>query len=371
MKNEASHSEFRGRTVRYLSGEMGSDECRRFEQEMAGDEEKQRIFGEYTSIWSGVDRLAAQQKYDLDAEWEQFSGKIELEQTKGQRSGNTDLDEHQDHRTRSLDIDGKVDDGIQEDKTGVPPVRAITRRAFAWRIAAVFVAGLAGLAGWFLIRNNISYEQLAVQQGTEVIELSDGSVITLNAGSRLKYNMDDPDQRNVILRGEAFFEIARDPGRPFIIEAGSAMIQVLGTSFNVNAYEENEVVEVTVATGLVSMAAKGRMAQQIILNPGNAGIYDKEAKKLELISSADPNATAWKTRKLVFSETPLGEVVKVISHVYNTEVQLANDSLSACPITVSFQDQELGAVLNVIASTLDLQMERRGGAVVLTGEGCN
>lgn len=353
MKNEASHSEFRERAVRYLSGEMGSEERRRFEQEMAGDEEKQRIFREYTSIWSGVDRLAARQKYDLDAEWEQFSGKIDLEQGEGQRSGNIDLK------------------GKQSQHTGVPPVRTLNRRVFAWRIAAVLVAGLAGLAGWFLIRDNIFYEQLAVQQGTEVIELSDGSVITLNAGSTLKYNMDDPDERNVILRGEAFFEIAKDPERSFTIDAGSAVVQVLGTSFNVNAYERNEVVEVTVATGLVSMAAKSRMAQQIILNPGNAGIYDKAAKKLEIISSADPNATAWKTREMVFSETPLGEVVKVISHVYQTQVQLANDSLATCPITVSFRNQELGAVLNVIASTLDLQMERRGGAVVLSGEGCN
>jgi ferric-dicitrate binding protein FerR (iron transport regulator) len=126
-----------------------------------------------------------------------------------------------------------------------------------------------------------------------------------------------------------------------------------------------------VSSGLVSLAAKNRMAQQIILNPGNAGIYDKTSKELEIITRADPNAMAWKTREIVFSETPLGEVVKVISHVYQTDVQLSSTSLATCPITVSFQNQELGAVLNVVTSTLDLQMERREGAFVLSGEGCD
>jgi|GEM_PF-845606 len=410
MKNEAPHSDFRERAVRYLAGEMGSDERHLFEQEMAGNEEKQRIFREYTSIWTGVDQLSARSRYDLDREWEQFSGKIDLDEKPDQRTGKTDFDSNRNQRSGETDLEsnrnqrsgetdfdrnrnqrtGKIDLGGEHhstEKTGdekkrtqspgtsdlkAPVVRTLPRRVFAWRAAAVIVAGLAGLAGWLVLRDNISYEQLAVQQGTEVVELADGSTITLNAGSTLKYDVDEiSGERNVKLRGEAFFEIARDPDRPFIIDAGAAVVQVLGTSFNVRAYEDNAVVEVTVSTGLVSMAAKSKMDQMILLNPGNAGIYDKNAKNLELISSADPNAAAWKTRKIVFDETPLDEVVKVISHVYQSEIELADVSLAHCPITVSFHDQELGAVLSVITNTLDLQMERRGGAVVLSGEGCD
>lgn len=359
MKSEAPHSDFRERAVRYLAGEMGSDERRRFGLEMAGDEEKQRIFREFASIWSGVDHLAARSRYDLDREWAQFSGKIDLEASGKRRSGKTGPDVTLDQRTGKPDMDGSV-------------IRKLPRRAFAWRVAAVIVAGLAGLAGWLVLRDNISYDELAVQQGMEVIELADGSVVTLNAGSVLKYDVEaHADERRVMLTGEAFFEIARDPDRPFIIDAGAAVVQVLGTSFNVRAYEDNALVEVTVSTGLVSMAAKHKTARQIILNPGNAGIYDKSANKLELISHADPNATAWKTRDILFDETPLGEVLKVISHVYQTELRLADASLADCLITVSFHDQELGAVLSVITNTLDLQMERQDGVIVLSGEGCN
>lgn len=357
MKNEASHSEFRERAVRYLSGEMGSDERNRFEQEMAADKEKQHIFSEYRSIWSGVDQLAAQSKYDLDAEWEQFSGKIGLDGEQGAQAEMTAPRGVQDH--------------AEDAGSMMPQVRRLPRRVFAWRIAAVIVAGLAGLAGWLVLRDTIGYEQFAAEQGTEVVELSDGSVVTLNAGSTFRYDLDDPHERKVILEGEAFFEVAKDSSRPFTIEAGAAIVQVLGTSFNVNAYDKNGVVEVTVATGLVAMSAKNRLENQIILNPGNSGIYDKTAHRLELVSKADPNAIAWKTREIVFSETPLDEVIKVISHVYQAEIQLADASLAPCPITVSFRDQELGAVLRVITNTLDLQLERKGGAVVLSGDGCD
>lgn len=346
MNKEATHSEFRERAVRYLSGEMGSGERRRFEEEMAGDPEKQQIFREYRSIWGGVDQLAAQRKYDMDAEWAQLSGKI---------FPDTELDPHASASGTRL-----------ESKR-----RTLSRRVFAWRIAAVLVAGLAGLAGWLALRDQIRYDQVAFSPGSEVVTLSDGSVVTLNAGSTLKYNLEDPEQRKVVLEGEAFFEVAQDAERPFIVEAGSAVVQVLGTSFNINAYDQNGIVEVTVATGLVTMAAKNRMDNQIILNPGNSGIYDENAKRLELFSNADPNALAWKTRDIVFSETPLGEVVKVISHVYQARIRLDDASLSSCPITVSFHDQELGAVLSVITNTLDLQMERRDGVVVLSGEGCD
>lgn len=382
MNNEASYSEFRERAVRYLSEEMGAEERRLFEQEMSGDEEKQRIFNDYRAIWSGVDQLAARGRYDLDAEWELLSGKIDQQEERVQYPGKVTPDADQvqadkyhadQHHADQVYADRYHADQVHAERpdTGLPPVRKLPRRVFVLRIAAALVAGLAGLAGWLVLRNNLSYEQLAVAEGTEVIGLSDGSVVTLNAGSTFKYNLDDPDERKVVLEGEAFFEIAKDPSRPFIIDAGSAVVQVLGTSFNVNAYEENAVVEVTVSTGLVTMSAKHRMENQIILNPGNSGIYDKSEKRLELISSADPNAIAWKTREIMFSETPLGEVVKVIGHVYQTNIQLADASLASCPITVSFNDQELGAVLSVITNTLDLQMERRGDAVVLSGEGCD
>jgi ferric-dicitrate binding protein FerR (iron transport regulator) len=186
----------------------------------------------------------------------------------------------------------------------------------------------------------------------------------------MKFAVDpSSSERKIILQGEAYFDVARDTLRPFVVEAGSTVIEVLGTSFNVRAYAETETVEVTVNSGLVAMGAKRGSDKQLILNPGNSGIYDKAKRSLNLISKADPNALAWKTRELVFSETSLAEVASVISHVYQVQLRVA-DSIASCPLTVSFSQQELSAVLNVIVNTLDLSMEREEGVIVLKGEGC-
>ena len=214
------------------------------------------------------------------------------------------------------------------------------------------------------------YEKVASVQGKETIELDDGSLITLNEGSTLRYSVKKRSERKVFLSGEAFFEVARDSLRPFIVVADETVVEVLGTSFNVRAYKENETIEVTVQSGMVSMTGRKSTEEQLVLQPGNTGLYNRSGRSLEFIGRADPNSIAWKTRELLFSETPLSEVVEVVSRVYGVSLQLGNEELADCPLTVSFSDQEFPAVLNVIQNTFDLQAERRGETIYLTGPGC-
>ena len=173
------------------------------------------------------------------------------------------------------------------------------------------------------------------------------------------------------LTGEAFFDVVRDTARPFIIEAGDAVVEVLGTSFNVRTREDGDRVEVTVATGIVSLASKLDDANQIILQAGNSGIYHKAQNRLELVERANPNDIAWKTREIRFAATPLKEAIAVINKVYQVNIALEDPALMGdCPITVSFQDQDFAAVLNVIVQTMDLEMKRTDGVIILSGPGC-
>jgi len=341
--NEDQHTEFGARIARYLSGEMLPEERIRFEEELSSDREKETLYTAYARIWNGVDQVAARTKYDMDAEWDLLSEKVDF-------SDGSDL---------ATDV--------KRDQS-----KSRNLRIFFYRAAAVLVIGLAGLAGWLFVHDRVQFDQVALEEGTEVVELEDGSVVTLNAGTVMKYAMDGSSGiRRVKLTGEAYFEIARDTARPFVIEAGSAVISVLGTSFNVNAYAESEIIEVTVHSGLVSMAAKNREERQIILNPGNSGIYNKRERDLALVTNADPNDIAWKTRELVFSESTLNEVIRVINHVYKANLALENPSLGNCMITVTFRNQDLGKVLEVITSTLDLGLQRSGDRIILTGAGCD
>ena len=332
MNSEKEHNEFRTRVVKYLSGEMESSEQGDFEQMLASDEVKRDLFASYEKIWDGVETAADSNRYDLDAEWNQFSDKLD------RRAGRYRLQPFR----RSL-----------------------------LRIAAVFLVGLAGIGGWLVVMEYSGYERISSHQGKELIALDDGTLITLNEGSTLKYSVGrKSNERKAFLSGEAYFEVNRDTLRPFIVVAGEAVVEVLGTSFNIRAYKATEMIEVSVQTGMVSMTDKRLTENQLILQSGNTGLFNRSDNRLEFIGRADPNTFAWKTGKLVFSETPLSEVVEVVSRVYGVSLKISDEELADCPMTVSFSDQEFSAVLNVILNTFDLQAERRDGNIFLTGPGC-
>jgi len=138
----------------------------------------------------------------------------------------------------------------------------------------------------------------------------------------------------------------------------------------VNAYRENPTVEITVESGMVALTAKQDLKEQIVLRAGTSGSYDPRSRELVLEPVSDPNRISWKTRELVFENSPLGEVAELIGKVYHVRMEISNPELAACPITVSFRDQSLESVLNVLELTLDLRISRTGGTIVLEGEGC-
>ena len=148
------------------------------------------------------------------------------------------------------------------------------------------------------------------------------------------------------------------------------MVEVLGTRFNVQAYRHQQTVEVTVQSGVVALAPHNQSDDLIVLKEGNSGVYRKKDHALELLQEARPNALSWKTREMVFARTPLSEVVEVIGEVYHTPVKLAHSGLGRCEITVTFHQQELGAVLKVLSGMLDLEVQRQEGVIVLDGPGC-
>ncbi len=333
MKKETQHIEFKDQIVRYLSDEMIVSEKKQFEQLISTDSEKQAQFSEYKKRWDGVDHLAARSKYDMDGEWNILVDKIDF-----------GAEESIESKGRSI-------------------------RMTIMRVAAVVIFGVLGVAGWYGSRQMLMYERVAVESGIEEVELPDGTIVILNSASSIKYNKrESTSYRMVKLSGEAYFEVARDTSRPFIIDAGSATVEVLGTKFNVSAYRDSKRVEVTVSSGLVAMASKKESDRQILLGKGNTGIYSSEKKELNLIKSGNVNAIAWKTRELIFSDTPIEEVIRVIAHAYNVDIDLLDPALSDYKITVSFNNQDLGAVLAVLESTLDLKIEKNGNRISIDSE---
>ncbi len=232
------------------------------------------------------------------------------------------------------------------------------------RIAAVVVLAVVIGSVWFFTQDQpsgiTSPEPIAQDYGISKVELPDGSLVTLNKNSKIDY----PDKfantnREVRIEGEAFFEVVSNPEKPFIIHAGNANIKVLGTSFNVNAYPDNGQVEVVVSTGKVQIYSENHdetPGEELILDPGDKGVFVNASKELLKVHNEDPNYIAWKTRHLIFSETKLKDVIKHLSKLYDIKIKTVEPGLDELKYTGHFENSSVDFILEVISYTFDIEV---------------
>ena len=335
--------EFNSLVTRYLSGELPPGEKLQFEELVAGDPSLKEQLDSFRKIWESVENLADQKSYDLDAEWNQLAAKIPG-MGRGQSAENTP------------DVERRV---------------ARSLLYYTYRIAAVLVVGLIFAFAWIYATQMAGTELVVAGNEPVEVTLEDGSTIVVNRDSKVRYRRHfKGEDREVRLTGEAWFDVAKDTSRPFVIDAGIAIIEVLGTSFNVNAYRDNPTVEITVESGVVAVTAREDRQEQIVLRAGNSGTCNNKSRELVLIPASDPNNLSWRTKDLFFDNTPFDEVAAVVGKVYNVQFVIGDEELVSCPITVTFRDQSLNSVLNVLETTLDLEITRNGDRVLVDGTGC-
>jgi ferric-dicitrate binding protein FerR (iron transport regulator) len=336
MAREEIHKDFDRLVSRYLSGELSPEELAWFQEELGKDPEKKDLLDSYQLIW---DSAAPDENYDLDSEWDLLQKKIP---------------------------------GFKADSL---PLRemGVGRRLqyYSYRIAAILVLGVVLSFSWIYVNRIMGTVRVLADDHAVELIMEDGTAVTINRNSSLRYSKSfEQGERKVYLSGEAWFDVARDTSMPFVIDAGVALVEVLGTSFNVNAYRENPTVEITVESGLVALSGKADQKDQIVMKAGTGGSYNKSLKQLKLIPSSDPNSISWLTRELYFDGSSLREVCSLVNKVYGVNMLITNEELYSCPITVTFRDQSLESILKVLESTLDLQITRDGDEIRLDGEGC-
>jgi len=189
------------------------------------------------------------------------------------------------------------------------------------------------------------------------IELADGSKIWLNADSKLSYpEVFNGNSREVYLNGEAFFDIAANPKKPFIVHLSSGTVHVLGTSFNIRAYE-NEAVQTSVKTGKVAfipVVAAGQKPDTIYITPDEKVTYhqaltdDKEDAIIKEITSAEDDK-AWTEGRLVFRNKTLEEIASELERTFGKKVSFENDAPRHYRLTGSFQDNSLQDIMYYLA----------------------
>ena len=248
----------------------------------------------------------------------------------------------------------------------VPATKVINFRLIL-RVAAVVVAGL-GLTWYFLSKENTSVMHTTSTKAGEQIRivLPDSTIVWINEMTALQYdNNFQQQQRNVWLNGEAYFEVHSDTRSPFIVHTGEVSTTVVGTAFNLRRYEKEQAIALDVTHGRVHFGTN----EKVDVFQGQGARFDLLHKRIETRSS-NPNASAWKTRQLVFEDAEMHDVLRDLEHYFHVSFVAKDPALLRCHFKATFQNATLEEVLGVIGYSLHVHYTFLDGKYILSGKNC-
>ncbi|RNI24976.1 FecR family protein [Rufibacter latericius] len=338
-----------------LRGELSDQEQLEFSAWLNEDEAHTQQWTEALEVW---DEVGSEQNLtfqpNADAAWTKFCAKAEF--------------------TPETKIIPLIPD--ESPSYEAPAGEAIERQLFPWntlyKYAAAFVlaVGLAWIG--YLQFNNSSpnaWAQVATAAGErQLIYLPDSSKVTLNENSTLRYQTAfKGKERKVELVGEGFFEVRKNPEKPFIVKSGNAETRVLGTSFNVKALKAESEVSVAVVTGKVALSSL-KSEKKVLLTPGFTGFLSANG---QLDRKETEKATPATWRSLEFNNTSLKAVADQLEEYFNVSVEVPNQNLQACTFTGTFENPDLKEILSVLEASTDVKISRsEKGTYTLDGAGC-
>ncbi|HEV8515345.1 MAG TPA: FecR family protein [Cyclobacteriaceae bacterium] len=243
-----------------------------------------------------------------------------------------------------------------------------------YRIAAAILL-LIGFSAAFYFFNSSKQSPSTIvwetrQTSNEVAELNlpDGSAVKINRKSVIKWQRKfDGRDREILLEGEAYFDVAHDPGKPFVVSTQEVKIKVLGTAFNILDNKEQKEIETIVTRGKVLMYTRDR---QIVIEAGMKGTYHKQTKELTLTKMKNSNSIAYATHSLSFSESTLKDVTDQLSRAYGVQFIFENKKIQDCRLTTECQNKSLAFIMDVISESLNLTYTIKNNTVYISGDGC-
>jgi len=300
---------------RYCSGEATVEECRQVEEWIRQSDENYRIAKQIHTLYLATDTMQVLSKVDTEKALSSVCQKVS--------------------------------------KNSVRP--KVTLVTWLQRVAAILFIPLLTIFAY----QNLKPRPVEIARTIEVktnpgmtttVNLPDGSIVHLNSESRLSYpSFFDKDKRKVTLQGEAFFEVRKDPEHGFVISTPhETKIEVLGTSFNVEAFEKDAFVSTTLIEGKVRFDyMKNGQSKAIQMKPGQKLTYDSSSSRVQLAETNGESEIAWKDGKIVFRATLLPEALRMLEKRFNVTFVLSNDRLRKEAFTGSFSHQRLERILEI------------------------
>jgi ferric-dicitrate binding protein FerR (iron transport regulator) len=318
--------------AKVLSGEAGQEELLQLEDWKKASKENQSYFEESKSIFERISSLKEEVPVNTEQAWKKLESRLNTHE-------------------------GRVIPLFRE--------KGILQAA----ASIVLLVSLGFVLNWWFNQANEENVELATTREAQEKTLPDGSKVVLDKNSSLSYTLTKKKVRQVKLKGIAHFEVIHNNEKPFVIEVNEVLIKDLGTSFEVKALPESDVVEVSVEEGEVQFYTASNTGLRLV--KGEKATYNKQSKEF---LKGSPSTRAKNldrlARRFNFENTPLSEVIEELNAVYNSDIRLENSRIGSCRLSVSFDNEQLDVLLSVIAETLNLRLKQQDSTIILQGEAC-
>lgn len=335
MKLNENNTEHLELIAKYLANEMDENEKANFEIDIALEPSNARLINEMRGEWKMLDKYSNRKSVNVDNAWEKLSERLEKENLVPQSE---------------------------------PQQRRLAPRRMLQFAAMLVGVAILGTASLWMISKQEKPQMVSVLnaqgQNTMVRTLADGSIVYVGGKTSFEYPVKfSKDERKVALKGQAYFDIAKNPHKPFIIETEDAYIQVLGTAFNVKSYDQ-KAFELIVERGKVKVTLKKDPSVSQIVVAGEKIVINKN--NLQKSAWEDDGSLAWRIGKMQFKDETLQNIVRVINRNYQSNITIADEQTANRRLTVTFDENSLSTITELICITLNLQSEKKNNQIILS-----
>jgi transmembrane sensor len=313
--------------AKYIAGEMNSSEIDEFEKVASSNTDNLLLINEMKNDWKLIGKKEMNRP-NVDRAWSSIISKLES-------------------------------DSLIENPTSIS--MGSKNQWFKWAAAIVIILVTSTL---FLTTytSNVILESTA-EGNTLVHTLNDGSTVYLASNTTLKYNKRyGRSNREISLKGEAFFDVSSNPNLPFIVETEDASIQVLGTSFNVKSSSQSNF-ELVVQTGKVNVTSKLKKTAAIMAEAGDRVTLVNN--QLTISPQSDAQPFNMMEQKFQFKDEELSNLLLVLNKTYGANILLDSPVIGDRRITVTFINNSIPSMVEVISATLGLEVKYENNSIIL------
>lgn len=334
LENNQQHMEV---IARYLAGEMDNEEKQTFEREINMHKENVELIAQMKKEWGLMGKYQNRDNVDTKRAWEKLHDRFER-------------------------------DNLIPQQMVTPIYRSRVAPLLKWAAVAILLIAVGTVWVYTTSEPHVQPQMVNLSTGSEstslVHTLADGSIIYLASNTSLVYPKEfNSKERKVELNGEAFFDVAHNSKQPFLIETEKATIQVLGTAFNVKS-ENPSNFELIVERGRVKVTLKDGSGESFLVEAGER--LTALGSKVEKEKNKSNDYMAWRIHRMQFKDEKLQDVVNVLNRNYHSSIVLESKELGERRLTVTFANNTLSSITDLICLALHLRSEVRSDSVIIS-----